>query len=85
VYDSRSERVILFGGSPSRGPGNLNDTWAYDPAADAWTELSPDGNLPLARSGHAMVYEAVSGSVILFGGQGASTVCFDTWAYGMKP
>ena len=29
----------------------LNDTWAYDPAANTWTELKPAGPLPPARSG----------------------------------
>jgi N-acetylneuraminic acid mutarotase len=85
VYDSRSDRVILFGGWNSGSPGVLNDTWAYEAAANTWTELSPGGNLPAARGGHAMVYESVSGKVVLFGGRGSSRLLFDTWVYGINP
>ena len=36
--------MIMFGGSERyRG---LNDTWAYDPAGNTWTDLKPSGTLP---------------------------------------
>ena len=43
-----------------------DDTWAYDPAANTWTELNPGHVAPGA--GHAMVYDASSGRLIMFGG-----------------
>ena len=36
--------------------GYLNDTWSYDPAANAWTELKP-ATAPSARFGSAMVHD----------------------------
>ncbi len=44
VYDSATRRVIMFGGfdeSASDGYLPLNDTWAYDPSANTWTNLTP--------------------------------------------
>ncbi len=54
VYDPTSGNVILFGGL---GDNISNDTWAYDPTANTWTNLQPRGDVPPARYGHAMVYE----------------------------
>ena len=78
VYASSTGRVILFGGSDGGIPSN--DTWAYDPTANTWTDLHPAGGLPSARSDHSMVYDSSIGKVILFGGLGG-TVFDDTWAY----
>jgi len=79
VYDSASGKVILFGGFD--GDADLSDTWAYDPTANAWTNLSPDGSLPSARAAQPMVYDSSSGKVILFGGFDGTTYLDDTWAY----
>ncbi len=88
VYDSSTKRVIVFGGWGDRDDvlaGMLNDTWAYDPAANAWTDLDPPGALPPRRKGQAMIYAASSGRVIMFGGDydnGQYWTCInDTWAY----
>ncbi|MFH1833496.1 MAG: kelch repeat-containing protein, partial [bacterium] len=91
VYDSAQGRVILFGGvdnSDAIAGDLLNDTWAYDPSTNTWTELAPAGPLPAPRYGQAMVYDSAQGKVIMFGGIDAfgsslSTVSFlnDTWAY----
>jgi N-acetylneuraminic acid mutarotase len=79
VYDSDGGTVILFGGVGDAG--RFDDTWAYDPNANTWTDLNPIGILPSARSGHAIVYEPLSGRVILFGGYDGSLLLNDTWAY----
>ncbi|MCX5976760.1 MAG: hypothetical protein NTV33_08050, partial [Coprothermobacterota bacterium] len=77
AYDSQNGKVILFGGSGSEG--DLNDTWAYDYAADTWTNRNPVSSPP-ARSNHAMAYDSQNGKVILFGGV-SSKFLYDTWAY----
>jgi N-acetylneuraminic acid mutarotase len=79
VYDLRSGKVILFGGISSlKKP--LNDTWAYDRAANTWTNLRPSGRVPSQRSDHAMVYDSSTGKVVLFGGYDGGFLD-DTWAY----
>ena len=83
AYDSTGHRVIMFGGVPNSG-GYLNDTWAYDPKANTWTELKPKGPAPSGRRFSAMVFDPKIGKVILFGGSvGMSLTDFvnDTWAY----
>jgi N-acetylneuraminic acid mutarotase len=81
VYDSHEHKVVLFGGATEHS--RFGDTWAYDPAANAWIELDPDGELPSARDGHAMVYDPRDGIVILFGGWDGSTDLNDTWTYDL--
>ena len=54
VWDPVSQRAIMFGGAKDVANSQLlNDTWAYDPIADSWTDLRPTGYPPSARWGHA--------------------------------
>src|SRR5438132_4915241 len=85
VYDSRADRVILFGGIvmyPSSGGFKTGDTWSYDFANDSWTPLATTG--PSPREGPAMAYDSESDRTILFGGDtSAMPYSWDneTWAY----
>jgi N-acetylneuraminic acid mutarotase len=80
VYDPHSGKIILFGGYHEFT--RFNDTWAYDPATNAWTDLKPTGDLPCARFYHSMVYDPGTGRMLLFGGTDAkATNLNDTWAY----
>ena len=81
VYDPSTGQMIMFGGW--RCPPALNDTWAYDPVANTWTNLDPSGTLPEARYGRRMAYDSSSRRVIMFGGSVADGSKFfdDTWAY----
>jgi uncharacterized protein (TIGR03437 family) len=67
AFDSRRQRLVLFGGSGGRG--SLNDTWEYDPAADAWAQLSPRGETPAARSRHEAAFVSETGATFFFGGR----------------
>lgn len=81
AYDSRSDRVVLFGGVGITA--SLNDTWSYDRNANTWTNMNP-GTSPSARGRHAMEYDAESDRVVLFGGTFGSTVLNDTWMYDLE-
>jgi N-acetylneuraminic acid mutarotase len=84
VYDSARRKLILFGGlfGSYDGSNRLNDTWEYDPAAQAWKNLAPAGALPPARGYASMIYDSATGKVILFGGfAGRDGLLADTWAY----
>jgi N-acetylneuraminic acid mutarotase len=79
VYDSRAGRMILFGGF--NATAEFNDTWAYDPATNRWTDLAPAGTLPSVRGFHAMVFDPQTGRVIMFGGFDGERYLNDTWTY----
>jgi hypothetical protein len=75
VYDTESDRIILFGGV---GPGDTI-TYAYDFNTDTWTKQAPG---PPAQQGLRMAYDAESDRVILFGGESrARGMLNETWAY----
>jgi N-acetylneuraminic acid mutarotase len=88
VYDSRLGEVILFGGSSVKLSADgspafplLNDTWAYDPINNSWTDLSPSGDPPSGRASQSMAYDSASGKVIMFGGTDGSDCLDETWTY----
>lgn len=68
VYDSNSDRIILFGGRASEIE-QYADTWTYDFNSDTWTAMAP-GEAPPAEGGASMAYDAESNVVILFGKSG---------------
>lgn len=78
VYDSDSCKVVIFGGS--RDATLFSDTWTYNPAVDYWTELEPK-SCPYSRAACSMVYDSLTGCIILFGGRGYTGALNDTWAY----
>jgi hypothetical protein len=74
-YDPTTRRVILYGGD---GAGentvlmsddiSLYDTWAYDPASNTWTELSPTfqglgGAMPAVRAA-TLHYDPALGQMV---------------------
>ena len=84
VYDSKASRTILFGGN-AQGSGYLNDTWAYDSAANSWTKLDIAGDLPPARFAAGLVFVPESGRTLLFGGADKAKALADTWSYAGTP
>src|SRR5712691_6093193 len=76
AYDSKQNRVVLFGGWNGVGP--LGDTWQFD--GTAWTNLAP-GVAPPAISNAAMAYDPVRGVSVLFGGATDTAVNADTWEW----
>ena len=81
VYDPVTHRLIMFGGmgtslNDPNAAVSLNDTWAYDPGENAWTELKPTGALPTPRAQYVMAYDPSAGRMVMFGGRaimGSST------------
>ena len=82
-YDPESGRIISFGGGLSET--GTDETWAYDLAANSWTNLNPATHPP-ARQHGTMVYDPVGRRFILFGGETwqVKHPLGDTWAYDPK-
>lgn len=78
AYDSRRNRVVLFGG---RGLTTvLNDTWEFDGVA--WLQRTPTSSPP-PREDMVMAYDAGLARTVLFGGYDPDTDTLrgDTWEW----
>ncbi|NOT63956.1 MAG: hypothetical protein HOP19_27395 [Acidobacteria bacterium] len=80
IYDSQGKRVIIFGGGGNTG--DLNDTWAFDPATSTWTKLATTGTPPSTRHGFDAVYDATGHQLVIYNGQGAG-LFNDTWTLNL--
>ena len=86
AFDETRKVLVMFGGlsGVSLDPyaEALQDLWEWDPAASSWTNRTPSGNKPTARSGAGMVFDSARNKFIIFGGR--STTNFDladTWEW----
>jgi len=77
-YDRVNRRVVLFGGVKSGVV--YGDTWAYDVAANTWTNMNPP-TTPSPRLGAGMVYDTAHEVLILWGGKDLNAQLADTWTY----
>jgi N-acetylneuraminic acid mutarotase len=86
VYDSESDRIILFGGYNIPDDQLSQSTWAYDYNTDTWTEMQPATNPP-GRNLHSMTYDSSVDRIIMWGGDSATmsnpnaTKDRSVWAY----
>lgn len=78
AYDSKRQRTVLFGGLAPAFFGHANDTWEWNGAT--WTQVIV-ATPPVARSLHAMAYDAHCGRVLLFGGADSTNIFNDTWEF----
>jgi hypothetical protein len=81
VYDSVSDRIILFGGGQPKARNN--ETWMYDFNTNAWKNMTQQKGPP-ARWCAAMAYDNESNRAILFDGYTGSQLLDDTWAYELN-
>ncbi len=61
-----ADQALLFGGF-SRAT-RFNDTWQFDFATQAWTELVTNGTVPAKRCLHASSFIASRAQLLVFGG-----------------
>ena len=79
AYDSDRGKMVVFGGSGGETDSH-DDTWLYDYSTNTWERI----NVPLHPSGRKnshMVYDPVTGRIILFGGlrEGGEDPLNDLW------
>jgi len=79
AYDAATGTVVLFGGY-GYGKADIffGDTWTWN--GTTWTEQHP-ATSPPGRWGAAMAYDAATGTVVLFGGNGQRGYLGDTWTW----
>jgi alpha-tubulin suppressor-like RCC1 family protein/sugar lactone lactonase YvrE len=92
AYDSATGQLILFGGDDGTGTsgsasGLDDDTWAW--TGSDWSQLTPAGDMPNARTGASLTWDPSTQQMILFGGYHCdpsviSNICSDyndTWLW----
>eukprot|EP00434_Breviolum_minutum_P032353 symbB.v1.2.028609.t3/scaffold3047.1/size65006/2 len=67
VWSDVADGMYVFGGYNGTR-GHLNDSYFYDRQANCWSQLSPSGTAPIARSGHTSVWSDVADGMYVFGG-----------------
>jgi len=75
-FDSRRNRVVLFGGS---GAGLLGDTWFFDTGARTWSQFPTSSLAPEPRLRHQGAYAAERGATYFFGGSLNSGSSSELW------
>lgn len=73
VYNTTSNRMIVFGGGTGFPGPCVNDLWVIthlnaQGGSPAWTSYAAAGTLPGVREGHTAVYDPNSNTMIVFGG-----------------
>jgi hypothetical protein len=85
IYDLARDRMVVFGGRYYYYGSEcyLNDAWALSlegpGGTPVWTQLTPSGALPSARTWHSAIYDPVRDRMVLFGGLGSGDFN-DVWA-----
>ncbi len=82
VYDSTNNVLIIYGGDAGGTP--LGDVWTLSNANGSggtpqWTQLSPTGTAPSARTGVHGIYDSANNRMTVFGGFYHSVTLTDTW------
>ncbi|MBK5256725.1 MAG: hypothetical protein JJE39_11890, partial [Vicinamibacteria bacterium] len=85
VYDSSTDRVVVFGGLNPSGASRDLVALTNPTGSAAWVALAPAGSQPAGRHGHAFHYDPVTDRAVLYGGTTAGVaantnfVASDTW------
>jgi len=83
VYCGNGHVVIFGGNSLNQGNTNgaLDDLWTFSLDSQSWDTL-PQGSIkPSPRFGHTYIYIPSQDKMIIFGGQGLSSMNSETWVY----
>ncbi len=78
IFDPVRDRMLVFGGSSASGL--FNDVWALSLGdGPTWTQLTPSGVPPSARTLHSAIYDPVRDHMVVFGGYAESGRLNDVW------
>ena len=72
-------KVYIFGGLSEARADLLNDLWVFELANEQWTQITPQGQLPLPRYGHKAT--VVNNKMFIFSGMTGNAEAADAWYY----
>jgi hypothetical protein len=76
--------IVVYGGNSlnqGNNSGAINDIQLFSLDTKQWNSLPQGSIMPLARFGHTSIYIPSQDKMIVFGGQGTSSLYNDTWVY----
>ncbi len=85
LYDSGSNRMMVFGGATGFPAPCVNDYHVLKQANNqggipTWVSVTPAGNPPAIRTRHASVYDSGTNTIIIFGGYNCTGSYYsDVW------
>jgi hypothetical protein len=82
IYDSTNNVLTIYAGDAGGSP--FGDAWTLSNAngnggTPTWTQLSPTGTAPMARTGHTATYDKTTNRMTIFGGIFSGVTLTDTW------
>jgi hypothetical protein len=82
IYDSTNNILTMYGGDAGGAP--FGDVWILSNAngtggTPTWTQLSPTGTAPMARTGQTAIYDSVNNRMTIFGGITSGITLTDSW------
>jgi hypothetical protein len=82
VYDSTNNVLVVYGGDAGGSP--FGDVWTLsntngNGGTPTWTQLSPTGTAPRARTGQTSTYDKTNNRMTIFGGIVSGVTLTDAW------
>ena len=82
IYDSYTNRMLVFGGNSTSG--NLNDIWSLDLNTNVWSLIpTVSTQIPAPRSTHISMFDSLENQLLIWSGQGNS-LYNDVWAFNLS-
>jgi N-acetylneuraminic acid mutarotase len=82
AWHSTRRRLYVFGGWTEAA--DLSELWVYEPDHNVWSELDPDGEIPVARASGSVAFDEQAGRLFLFGGAARpGHYLNDLWVYSI--
>ncbi|NKB72681.1 MAG: T9SS type A sorting domain-containing protein [Candidatus Latescibacteria bacterium] len=80
IFDPLAQTLVTFAGFTD--DGRFDDTWTFNPNANAWTDITPSTDRPRKRCLHHAVYDRRDHQMVIYGGQGAGAQK-DIWSFDL--
>lgn len=75
VYDSESDKIILFGNFSTETFRETPEAWVYDYESNTWTNMQPAGTIPRGSNFFALSYDTNADLVIAWMCEASSPQC----------